>query len=399
MKNKIRVSLLLLVFFCSMNVHTQENKKPNGFAIELSLENTDLKRLPIYRNSITSLHVSGDYIIGGTTASEGLSPFIFTASLSQKMPIDFKDIGSLVLGQESIQSGFGKGKNGLLYCGSMSNSKENNTDGGHLFQISINKSGALKIKDLGVPVQGEGIFTLVGDTDGTKIYGISYPKGHLFAYDNASGKTKIFDAIIPSEYDLKEYKTYDLRPQDYLSRSLTQGNDGKIYGSAPMNKLFSFDPSTESFKILDNTLPVVWKRNILGRVDSWAKDKEGILYGGNSGDGQLFTLNPTTGVVKNLGKPITLNRLKGLSFGRNGKLYGVAGGTPGYAHLFRYDSDYGFYDFGNPKFTMVAPGIEQGISWRSFNIETVTSSEDGKYIVMGEGESLSQIMVLEVPQN
>ncbi len=42
----------------------------NGFAIEVSLENTDLKRLPIYRNSISSLKVVGDFIIGGTSANE-----------------------------------------------------------------------------------------------------------------------------------------------------------------------------------------------------------------------------------------------------------------------------------------------------------------------------------------
>ena len=34
-----------------------------SFAIEVSLPNTELKRLPIYQNSISSLIVTGDYII------------------------------------------------------------------------------------------------------------------------------------------------------------------------------------------------------------------------------------------------------------------------------------------------------------------------------------------------
>jgi hypothetical protein len=45
---------------------------------------------------------------------------------------------------------------------------------------------------------------------------------------------------------------------------------------------------------------------------------------------------------------------------------------------------------------MVAPGIEQGIAWRGFQVATLTASEDGKYMVMGEDESLSQLMVFPI---
>jgi len=82
-----------------------------------------------------------------------------------------------------------------------------------------------------------------------------------------------------------------------------------------------------------------------------------------------------------------------------GKLYGIAGAAPGYAHLFSYDDTDGFVDLGNPEFIMVAPGIEQGINWRGFQLRTIVSSEDGKYIVMGEDESLSQLMVFPTQEN
>jgi hypothetical protein len=45
---------------------------------------------------------------------------------------------------------------------------------------------------------------------------------------------------------------------------------------------------------------------------------------------------------------------------------------------------------------MKAEGIEQGIPWRAFQIGTVAASEDGSYIVMGEEESLSQLMIFPV---
>jgi hypothetical protein len=90
-------------------------------------------------------------------------------------------------------------------------------------------------------------------------------------------------------------------------------------------------------------------------------------------------------------------RLKGLAFGANGKLYGIAGAAPGYAHLFTYDTRLeGFADLGNPRFTMIGPGIEQGIMWRGFQIGTLAASEDGRFIVLGEEEALSQLMVFPI---
>ena len=88
-----------------------------------------------------------------------------------------------------------------------------------------------------------------------------------------------------------------------------------------------------------------------------------------------------------------MNRLRGLTTAKDGKIYGIAGAAPGYAHLFSYDEKNGFVDMGNPEFEMKAPGIEQGINWRGFQLGSIASSEDGKYIVIGEDESLSQLLV------
>ena len=149
--------------------------------------------------------------------------------------------------------------------------------------------------------------------------------------------------------------------------------------------------------LLNSEMPEVWGRRALGQIESWTKAADGTIYGGNAGDGQLFTLDPITRKIKNLGKPIMMNRLRGLTFAKDGKLYGIAGGSPGYAHLFSYDGESeGYLDLGNPEFKMVAPGIEQGILWRGFQLGTITSSEDGKYVIMGEDEDLSQLLVFAV---
>ena len=89
-------------------------------------------------------------------------------------------------------------------------------------------------------------------------------------------------------------------------------------------------------------------------------------------------------------------RLRGLAAGRDDKIYGIAGAAPGYSHLFSYDEETGFVDLGNPEFVMKAPGIEQGINWRGFQLGAIVSSEDGKYIIMGEDESLSQLLIFPI---
>jgi hypothetical protein len=123
----------------------------------------------------------------------------------------------------------------------------------------------------------------------------------------------------------------------------------------------------------------------------------GKLFAGNAGDGQLLEVDAVNKTIKNIGKPIMMPRLRGLALSYDGRLFGIAGALPGYAHLFSYEaSKQGFKDYGNPQFTMVAPGIEQGIDWRGFQLGTIASSEDGKYIVMGEDESLSQLLVFPV---
>ncbi len=368
-----------------------------SFAIEVSLPNTELPRLPIYRNSISSLIVIGDQIIGGTSADEGLTPFIFVASLKQHQVIEIKDINEVIPGQQAIQSGFCRGPNNILFAGTLANKKRDGSKGdGHLIQMEIGIDGAIIIEDLGSPIPGEGVFSLTLDANGTTLYGVSYPSGIFFKYIIGTKEVKTYNDIIVTDKDISTLNEYDLGPKNYLSISLIQ-YEGLIFGSMPINRIFYFDCKDESFHIIGD-IPEVWGRRTLGQVESWIISPTSEIYGGNSGDGQLFKIDPVTKKIRNLGKPIGMNHLKGLCFGKDGKLYGIAGGKPGYSHLFSYNDQEGFTDLGNPEFTMVAPGIEQGILWRGFQLGTITSSEDGTYIIMGEDESLSQLLVFKIEE-
>lgn len=396
-KNIVIILLIAILGLTAFSAYPQYTFfSPGGsFTVEVSLPNTDLNRLPMYRNAITSLTSVGDYVIGGTTAREGLSPFVFIVSLKEKEMITSIDISDIVSGQMAIKTGFTKGNKRQLFAGTIP--QESDTVGGHLIMVNLDKNGKIKINDLGVPVSHEGIFSMTSSKDHSRLYGLSYPSGYLFSFDVKTGKVKLFKEIAPDDRTIDYLKEhFSIEPEDYLSRDLVIDDNGILYGSLPYGKIFTFDTKREIFGELNVTLPYVWGRSSIGQVDSWLKTNDGRIYGGNRADGQLFELDPSTGKIKNLGKPIAMKGLAGLTIGRDGKIYGIAGGKPGYSHLFSYHPSMGFKDYGNPQFEMIAPGIEQGINWRGFQLGTIASSENGRYIILGENEALSQLLVFPV---
>jgi hypothetical protein len=392
------LSILILLGPAARLIAQHSFFRPEGaFAIEISLSNTSLKRLPMYRNAITSLIVTGDHIVGGTTAREGMNPFVFVASLSAREMIAYIDIETVVPGQRSVHTGFVKGTGQQLYAGTMpGKNSEKDVAGGHILQIDIRSSGEPVVSDLGCPVPGEGIFSLICDRDDNKLYGIAHPSGRFFVYEITSGKVLVYDDLVPSAVDLQVFYDFAQEPSTYLGKKLIQDDKKRIYGSMPINKIFCFDPAKNAFKVLEDEIPEVWGRRTLGQIESWLKTPDGKLYGGNAGDGQLILLDPETKKMKNLGKPIMANGMAGMVFGKDGRLYGLAGKSPAETHLFTYSEAEGFKDLGNPLFEMKAPGIEQGIKWRAFHSSSITASEDGEYIVIGEDEDLSQLMVFRI---
>lgn len=397
MKRARVTSVLLLAAIAAMSVRADHEDgyfaPPGSFTVEISLENSPYVRLPLDRNAVTSLVVSGDYAIGGTSARNGQSPFLFAVSLSRKKLESVLDLDRVVPGQQAVLSGFGRGRNGALFAGTMPRSGA--AAGGHLIRIGLGERG-LEASDLGTPIPGEGIFALTADPARDVVYGLSHPSGKFWRVEIANRRTKVWSDTVPDERMLFTYSQFALKAEDYLSRRLVVDASGRVYGSRPVNRLFRFDPETQTIEAMNNELPGHSDRRVLGRADAWAVGPDGGIYGGNAGEGQLFRLDPATGALVNLGKPTLLPRMKGLAFGRDGKLYGIAGGTPGYSRVFRYDTGGGFADLGIARFEMVGEEMPRGIFWRGFQLVSLAASEDARYVVMGDAEALSQLMVFEV---
>ncbi len=167
MKNLI-IKLLTVVLFIGTGIPVFSQYtffSPEGsFAIETSLENTDLQRLPIYRNAITSLSV-----VGGTSTNDGLSPFVFAASLEKREMVNILDVNGLIKGQQSVKSGFVRNKQGRLFAETIAQATDN--IGGHIVKIGINSKGKIKLEDLGIPVAGEGVCAITSDLSFITLYG------------------------------------------------------------------------------------------------------------------------------------------------------------------------------------------------------------------------------------
>jgi hypothetical protein len=368
---------------------------PEGsFATEVSLENSPYLRLPMYRNAITSLTIDDGYVIGGTSARGRESPFLFAVSLQSRRLEIVRDLAEVMPGQRAIVSGFARTAEGALVAGTMPSQ-----DGGDGHLIAVQRRGAaLEIRDLGVPIAGEGVFAVAVDAARGVVYGVSHPSGRFFVRPLAGGAVTVFNETAPTTQQAQDLRGFVLKPEDYLSRRLALDAQGRVYGSVPPDRLFRFDPAAARVERLPEPLPEGWGRKSLGRVDAWAVTADGTLYGGNAADGQLFSLDPASGAVTNLGKPTGMPGLRGLAVGKDGVVYGVAGGAPGYSHLFRFDPrTRGFRDLGNPRFRMHEPGMELSIPWRAFQIGSLAASEDGAFIALGEDEALSQLLVFPVP--
>ncbi|HYM12675.1 MAG TPA: hypothetical protein VEU62_18195, partial [Bryobacterales bacterium] len=132
-------------------------------------------------------------------------------------------------------------------------------------------------------------------------------------------------------------------------------------------------------------LPTAPGREPYNRVDAWAEDDAGNLYGGDS-DGYLFRLNPKTGKIEDLGKPLNQYRIRGLAFATNGKLYGVGGADGEMARLFSYDPARAAYQV----LGMIDVNHRPYYTWQAYVIDAVAMGLDGT-LYLGQSERRSRL--------
>jgi hypothetical protein len=155
--------------------------------------------------------------------------------------------------------------------------------------------------------------------------------------------------------------------------------------------LFKYDPEQDSLSRLGVRIPSVAGRHFYNRLDSAALDEcSGLIYGGGSADGVVFVFDPPTVTVTALGKVTAEPRVRCLTVGLDGRVFGIAGDREGMGHLFRYDPETReLADLGIPY-----SGMDR--VWHGYEFDAACTGEFGE-IYLGESDRVSHLFLYFPP--
>jgi hypothetical protein len=274
-------------------------------------------------------------IYGGTTGDKGHLFFRFDPATRK-----VTDLGHLVKSgtqlyarrnpvQQKIHHALVASPDGAIYGATGQNVaiggpwyKTDEDEGGHVFRYDP-KTG--RCDDLGVPVPYEWIINLTSNVGCTILYGMTYPLNHLFSCDLRTGEMR------------KVGQVRGVTAGDSgASHEIICDMAGNVYGSCGEGYLFRYEPASGEMVETEISLP-----GGSVRIDAFARDKKGVIYGACWESGHLFSFDPSEQKLTVLGQPNPGPRLPALVFGTDGLLYGAAGGGEQYntrtGFIFSYD--------------------------------------------------------------
>ncbi|HVF10591.1 MAG TPA: hypothetical protein VNA16_07305 [Abditibacteriaceae bacterium] len=153
-------------------------------------------------------------------------------------------------------------------------------------------------------------------------------KGHLLSY-RADGTTTDLGQVAGT-------RPFEEKEEGYqLSRMLLVTPAGDVYTAGDKGALYKYTPGAATVSKLEAHLPAVVGREPWASLDAAVIGPDGLIYGGTF-DGYLFTFNPQTGAVTNLGKPFRAQRIASLAF-RRGVLHGIGGDDDAMPRVFSFD--------------------------------------------------------------
>lgn len=434
MRNKTKMTTFIFIpFFVLLfltNTFAQKHVGQQRFTIrELGIPFSTA--IPDDENAITSLTVTPDGTVYGATSGLASHLFKFSPGSGQVMPL------GKISGAEGVYHALVTDNAGKVYVGTGKNLLANHSipreplpgyrgvikaqwksvedlyrhyEGGHLFMYDpkgketrrVMSGDECPVTDLGIPVPGDGVQALTIDKTAKKIYGISYPHARFFVYDME--KEKFRDAGQISKYHW--FVEEDNRSRRSICRALICDDKGNVYGSteaatqhldeylvqdpavykAPIlpGFLFRYNTETEKIEILrDAVLPGQY----YSFVETFSLDAKGRIYGGTS-EGYLFRFDPVTEKLDNLGKPWVPLRIRALSTGKDGKIYGMAGEKVYGCRLFSYDPQRGAYnDLG-----AISVNNPPYYQWKLVQADAMVTGLEGS-IYIGESERKAHLFI------
>ena len=331
-------------------VKIAEGFRPGDHRLEirdLGFEHADL--IPADESKITSLVESPNGDIFGATTGRACHLFVYSYRPGRVKYLSnrVQHLGK-ISGHESIHHSLVADDDGIIYFGTGLNELEQFTlsfpqpgnagimkslwadiekkyadyEGGRLFRFEYSREKRRWIgpedqcdaEDLGIPVPHDGIYALTINNQRKEIYGITYPHGHFFVYQIK--KNKFID--LGEVYEKKVFGGPHNRTLRTITRALICDNNGFVYGPTDGNRIFRYDPDKGEITKLDVKVPAVY----YSAVETFEKDQNDIIYGGTL-EGYLFRFDPEKLKLNNLGKPFVQMRIRALTIGRDGLIYGI----------------------------------------------------------------------------
>jgi hypothetical protein len=349
--------------------------------------------IPDGESRISALTLWQDRVIYGSTSGKRSHLFTFNPSPDREGPLNSViDLGVIAGGEnEVICQGLVVAPDDKVYLGTYFKGAQD----GHLyvhdpgleildrftqFMIPSKIYQAEQFVDLGVPIPGEGVYTLVtcppNVQEGHKVLlcGITTPSNILFVYD-VDERSVIFRHEVGGKYP---------------PRALAVTPEGMIYGSGVDGRLFRFDLANLQVQLLEVWLPASKGREYLSTIDSLTYHINGTIYGGTGGDGILFRFDPFEEDIVSLGKPGGGGRIRALTTTRPGTVFGVAGDDGFLSHLFRYDPSSGdMRDLGILRATLPD-------EWIGHVFNAILTGPNGE-IYLGESDRISRLFTYFPP--
>jgi hypothetical protein len=237
---------------------------------------------------------------------------------------------------------------------------------GKLYRIVITGPASVKLEVLGVPVAGQGIYTLAYDAKTNTVAGNTWPDGHFFTYDVKTGQFKDHGAIagyrtfeIPQHAadlnkGIKDEKD-KIRYARQVSRAIVVDPATGAYTAGADGVLYRFDFRQQKLEKLTLKLPAAEGRESWASLDAavfYPKQTEGgetmsVILGGTS-DGYLVELrvyDEKKILLRGRGRPLAQPGIQGLvqgpaTKGPGGKsgftVYGVGGHKEGMPRAFTF---------------------------------------------------------------
>jgi hypothetical protein len=366
--------------------------------------------IPYGQTAITSLTLGPDgRVYGGTSADRpGKECYLFRLGADSVEVLG--RLSPALPGQQKIWHSLLAGADGSLYGGTWTDSLPGSRrPSGHLFRY---ETASGRVTDLGVVAEGEGIYTMCATDDRTVLYGITTPSCLLFSYDISRGKVRVIGDVMRT---IKAYLNPPVvekpgklvvtdvgeqmgkgweqsiggsawRKRYFAPRAIICDNAGNVWGSRDQGYFFKYDPKEDKLTDTEIQMPLMvgTEDGIITEisVDALVKDKDGTIYGGTYSDGYLFKLDPVSGEVICLGKPLRQQRIRALGFGQDGQIYGVGGEDHGISQIFRY----------NPKNGDLRElGVFHEGGWTIYRMDTLIVGPDGA-LYFGESSRISHLL-------